>query len=47
MNDIYDELIRSIGESKLSGVNPNKNSFYKILDKRELDRRKEDYKSII
>ncbi|SHE37543.1 hypothetical protein SAMN02745195_00321 [Thermoanaerobacter uzonensis DSM 18761] len=47
MNDIYDELIRSIEESKLSGVDPNKNSFNKILDKRELDRRKEDYKSII
>jgi len=37
----------SIGESKLSDVDLNKNSFNKILDKRELNRRKEDYKSII
>ncbi|MGF7429905.1 hypothetical protein PQV03_03875 [Thermoanaerobacterium thermosaccharolyticum] len=47
MNNINEELIMSIGESKLSGVDPNKNSFNKILDKRELNRRKEDYKSII
>ena len=44
MNDIYEELIMSIGESKLSDVDPNKNRFNKILDERELDRRKEDYK---
>lgn len=37
----------SIGESKLSGVDPNKNNFNKMLDEKELARRKENYKSII
>ncbi|AST56945.1 LuxR family transcriptional regulator [Thermoanaerobacterium thermosaccharolyticum] len=47
MNNIYEELIMSIGESKLSGVDPNKNRFKKMLDEKELARRKENYKSII